>query len=200
MEFRLLASHLDPAHHALTPADDHVVDRVSDTRERDGRVLQLVIRPIRLGQECRLHAVGRRRRQRARDTLEDACCVHGGAFDEPEPGVVADRIRQTDTPVGGVLATELGRHEALGIAEQALPGLAAAVEILAEWRGGKRGEPVEDERQICQAHRDPELFGGNGLELVRLVDDQRLIRPEHLALPLGAGEQECVVCDNNGCI
>ena len=59
-------------------------------------------------------------------------------------------------------------------------------------------QPVEDEGQIRQAHADAELLGGDRLELMGLVDDQRFVRTEHLALALGAGEQERMVRDNNG--
>ncbi len=46
----------------------------------------------------------------------------------------------------------------------------------------------------------PELLGCDRLEVVRLVDDQCLVRPQDLALTLVAGEQERMVGDNNGCI
>ena len=47
---------------------------------------------------------------------------------------------------------------------------------------------------------DTELLGGDRLEVVGLIDDQRLVGSEHLTLALVAGEEERVVRDNNGCI
>ncbi len=126
--------------------------------------------------------------------------MHRRALDEPESGVGADRLRQADASVGGVLATELCRHEPLGVAEQPLAGFAAALEVSRQCTAGDRGQTVEDERQVGGANRDPELFGGHRLELMGLVNHQRVVRSEDLALALAPRQKQRVVGDNNGSI
>ena len=92
---------------------------------------------------CREHAGG---------ALEHAGGVHCGALDETESGVVPNRLGETDPAVGGVLAAEARGDESLGIAEQALSRLAAALEIGAE-RRRRAGPGVRSRMRVRSARR-----------------------------------------------
>ena len=74
--------------------------------------------------------------------------MHRGTLDEREARVLADRVREPDPAVRGMLATEPRRHEPLGVTEQPLARLAAALELDAERGPRHRREPVQDERDV----------------------------------------------------
>ena len=177
-----------------------MVDGRRESGQRHGSVLELIIHAVRLGQQLRLHARRLTRGEHARGPLEHARGVDCGALHEPEARVAANPLGQTDPSVGGVLTAEFRGHESLGVAEQTLPCLAASFKVDAERRTGRRRQAIEDEREIREAHRYTELLGRDRLEVMGLVDDQRLVGSEHLALALISGEEERVVRDNNGCI
>jgi len=112
----------------------------------------------------------------------------------------ADTLGEADASVGRMLPAQLAAHESFGVAEEPLPGFATAFEVSPERAARHRRQAIEHQRQVCESHRGSELLGGDRFEVMRLIDDQRLIWPENLTLPLGAREEQRVVADNNGSI
>lgn len=198
MQLGLLTTHLDPRDGALAGTAEHMVDRGREPHERRRRVFELVIGTIRLRQQLHLHAAGGAAHDRPGCALKHADRVHRGAFDDREARVGPNDLGEPDPAVRRVLATKPCRHESLGVAEQALAGLATPLEVGRERRSRCRGQPLQHERDVGEPHCQAELFGGNSLEVVRLVDDQRLVVSEHLSLTLVCREQERMVGDNNG--